>query len=114
MLGLDASTELLAVAQQRGIATVPLDAHDLMAHAAELDRFHAILSNAALHWMSDLQLVLQGMYAVLLPGGRLIAEMGGHGNVASILGPLRQALGPCGLDVDAVNPWVFPSEQEVN
>ena len=113
VLGLDSSPELLAIAKQRGVETLLLDAHDLASAAPRLGKFDAVLSNAAMHWMVDLPKVLAGIYTVLQPGGRLIAEMGGKGNVASIFGPLQTALGPRGLDMDALNPWTFPSAEEV-
>ena len=114
VVGTDASSELLEAAQKRGIKTILMDAHDLQPNAPQIGQFDAVLSNAALHWMVDLQQVLAGVYAVLVPGGRLVAEMGGQGNVTSIFTPLRQALAPRGLDADALSPWVFPSAEEVS
>ena len=113
VVGLDASAELLAAARNQGIKAVQLDAHDLAAAAPQLGQFDAVISNAALHWMKDLKRVIIGMHSVLVPGGRLICEMGGHGNVASIFEPLSTALAPKGLSTNAINPWVFPTAEEV-
>ena len=54
--------------------------------------FDAVFSNAALHWMTRPEVVLHGVARLLRPGGRFVAELGGHGNVAVIEGALREAL----------------------
>ncbi len=80
VVGVDASPELVAVAQARG-----LDAR--LADAAALDfdeEFDAVFSNAALHWILDYQAAAAGMFAALRPGGRLAVEFGGFGNIAAI------------------------------
>ena len=46
--------------------------------------FDAVFSNAALHWMRDQDAVMAEVRRVLKPGGRFVAEMGGHGNIAAI------------------------------
>ncbi len=46
--------------------------------------FDAVFSNAALHWVRDQDAMMAEVHRVLRPGGRFVAEMGGHGNVAAI------------------------------
>lgn len=54
------------------------DAQDPTALAAAAGgHVDAVLSNAALHWMPRQDDVVAGIAAVLRPGGRLVAEMGG-------------------------------------
>jgi ubiquinone/menaquinone biosynthesis C-methylase UbiE len=56
--------------------------------ASEMDfgrRFDAVLSNAALHWMKDTDAVIGRVARALLPRGRFVAEMGGHGCVKTVL-----------------------------
>jgi len=48
-------------------------------------RFDAVFSNAVLHWVRDQDAMMREVHRVLRPGGRFVAEMGGHGNVAAIL-----------------------------
>jgi trans-aconitate methyltransferase len=70
----------------------------------------AVFSSAALHWMSPPEDVAASVFRVLKPGGRFVAEMGGYGNIATILAALRQALAEEGVPWERVrNPWYFPS-----
>ena len=46
------------------------------------------------------------------PGGRLVAEMGGSGNVASVRRALSTALARRGIAAAAVDPWYFPTPEE--
>jgi trans-aconitate 2-methyltransferase len=49
----------------------------------ELDQpVDAVFSNAVFHWVPDHQRLFERMYAALRPGGRLIAQCGGAGNIA--------------------------------
>jgi hypothetical protein len=45
----------------------------------------------------------------LRPGGRLVAEFGGKGNIRSIQSALRAVLGRC---ADEQSPWYYPSIAE--
>ena len=75
--------------------------------------FDAVFSNAALHWMTRPKAVLRGLRALLRPGGRLVAELGGHGNVAIVEGALRDALETVGMARERQpRPWYFPSLAE--
>ncbi len=53
--------------------------------------------------------VLEGVRRALKPGGRFVAEMGGHNNTAAIMVALRAVLGRRGLDAQRLSPWHFPS-----
>ena len=44
----------------------------------------AILSTATFHWVPDHDALFANLAAVLRPGGRLVAQCGGAGNIASI------------------------------
>ncbi len=63
----------------------------------------AVFSNAALHWVTQAEPAACCVAAALKPGGRLVAELGGKGNVQAILSALEQASGR------SLNPWYFPS-----
>jgi SAM-dependent methyltransferase len=73
--------------------------------------FDAVFSNAALHWMRDQQAVLGGVHRALKPGGRFVAEMGGHNNTAAIIVALSAVLARYGIDAQRRSPWYFPSAE---
>lgn len=85
--GLDVSPDMIGQARQNfpGIPFVLADATKL-AFDAEFD---AIFSNAALHWMTDAASVASGMARALKPGGRLVAELGGKGNINRIMNAIE-------------------------
>lgn len=45
----------------------------------------AILSTATFHWVTDHDALFRNLAAVIRPGGRLAAQCGGAGNIASIM-----------------------------
>jgi trans-aconitate 2-methyltransferase len=90
VVGLDASADMIGQARQNfpRITFVLADASKL-----EFDReFDAIFSNAALHWMTDAAAVASGMARALRVGGRLVAELGGKGNIECIMNAIEQVL----------------------
>ena len=52
------------------------------------------------------------MWRALRPGGRLVGEMGGAGNVAQIAAALSKGLARRGLDPKIFFPWYFPDPEE--
>lgn len=69
----------------------------------------AIFSNAALHWMTDSARAAACMARALRPGGRLVAELGGQGNVQTLYSGFCAALQEAGLPIPAASPWYFPA-----
>jgi trans-aconitate methyltransferase len=107
VVAVDAAPDMVAAARRRG-----LDAR--VAAGQELDfepSFDAVFSNAALHWMRPPEQILAGVYRALKPGGRFVAEMGGHNNIAAVIVALSAVLGRRGLDVHRLSPWYFPSAE---
>ena len=107
VVGVDASADQIAAARALGLDARVVDGHELDFEGA----FDAILTNAALHWMTRPDEVVAGMHRALVPGGRLIGEMGGAGNVRIITGALIDAMARRGLDGEAAFPWYFPSPE---
>jgi trans-aconitate methyltransferase len=106
VVGVDASADMVAAARARGI-----DAHQADGEAlAFVGEFDAVFSNAALHWMRHPEAVLGGVYRALKPGGRFVAEFGGHGCVAAIVVAVGAVLARHG--VAFVHPWYFPTPDE--
>ncbi len=86
--GVDASVEMVEAARKRGVHAEVMDATRLTFQR----QFAAVFSNAALHWIHDQPALLRGVASALKPGGRFVAEMGGHGNIAAIRTALHAAL----------------------
>lgn len=108
VVGVDSSAEQIEAARELG-----LDAHVMDGHALTFDgEFDAVFSNAALHWMGHPDEVIAGVRRALRPGGRFVAECGGHGCVDTIVKALTEALKRRGLWEDRINPWYFPTDAE--
>ena len=107
VMAIDASPEQVRAARERG-----LDARvaDVTALGFE-GEFEAVFSNAVLHWVRDPDAALRSMHRALAPGGRLVAELGGHGCVASIRAALGEVLARRGVDAERLNPWYFPTAE---
>lgn len=87
--GVDASPQMVEAARQLGILAEVGNAESLPMPDGQLD---AVFSNAALHWVRNQDAMMAEVHRVLKPGGRFVAEMGGHGNVAAIHVALRAVL----------------------
>jgi trans-aconitate 2-methyltransferase len=48
-------------------------------------------SNAVFHWIPDHERLFGRLHAALRPGGRLVAQCGGSGNVAALASAIREA-----------------------
>jgi trans-aconitate methyltransferase len=105
VVAVDAAPDMVAAARARG-----LDARVCAGQNLDFDReFDAVFSNAALHWMRPQEPVLAGVRRALKPGGRFVAEMGGHNNTAAIMIAFRAVLARYGVDSLKQMPWYFPS-----
>ncbi|WP_166239476.1 class I SAM-dependent methyltransferase [Paenibacillus turpanensis] len=106
--GVDQSPEMIKKARSK-YATTPfhvMDAHHLDFH----ETFDAVFSNAALHWMKQPELVIEGVWNSLKSGGRYVAEFGGKGNVETVVSAIVQVLSDdYGIEATQRNPWYFPS-----
>lgn len=105
VVGVDTSHELLKAATARGLDVRRMDGQALGFEA----EFDAVFSNAALHWMQDAAAVVKGVWRALKPGGRFVAEFGGHGNVAAIITAMRAVALRRGADQGLAGPWFFPT-----
>jgi SAM-dependent methyltransferase len=105
VVAVDAAPDMVAAARERGLDAGVMPGQSL----AFEHEFDAVFSNAALHWMRPPDAVLAGVARALKPGGRFVAEMGGHNNTAAIRVAFAAVLGRRGLDAQALGPWYFPS-----
>ncbi len=108
VVGVDASEELVRAAVAAGVDARVMDAQRLGFQS----EFDAVFSNAALHWMPDADAVLGGVARALRPGGRFVAELGGHGNVAAIVVALLAVVRSRPEGAQVCSPWYFPTAGE--
>ncbi len=108
VVGVDGSAAQIAAAAARGLDCRVMNGE----HLTFDGEFDAVFSNAALHWMKRAGAVIAGVWRALKPGGRFVAECGGHGCVATIERALVRALDRRGIDGARTNPWYFPTTQD--
>jgi trans-aconitate 2-methyltransferase len=107
VIGMDASPAMVEQARRN----YP-DLHFLVGDARDFrfsEPFDAVFSNAVLHWIKEQERAVACIVEALRPGGRLVAELGAKGNVASIVTALQETLGERGLPLPpGGSPWYFP------
>jgi ubiquinone/menaquinone biosynthesis C-methylase UbiE len=102
----DASPQMVAAARARGVKAEEANAESLPYPDA---RFDAVFSNAVLHWVRDHDAMLDQIHRVLRRGGRFVAEMGGHGNLAAVRVALTAVLKRHGLSGHEESDTYFPT-----
>lgn len=102
--GLDADPQMVQTASQQfpHVKFVQADVRDFDLGEATFD---VIFSNAALHWVppAEVDQAVASLSRALRPGGTLVVEFGGHGNVQSIVQAVEKSL------EGASCPWYFPT-----
>ena len=66
-----------------------------------------------LHWMTDPEAVIGGVYRALKPSGRFVGEFGGRGNVACIVEALSQTLLEYEVDPEPLKSLVFSLSRRI-
>lgn len=107
VIGIDADPAMITEAQQQfpHLSFEVADARQF-ALAAPVD---AIFSNATLHWIAEPMAVIECMATALKPGGRLVAEFGGQGNMATVLAAIATARDQLGFGPSLATSWYFPA-----
>src|SRR5271165_5190167 len=72
------------------------------------ESFDAVFSNATLHWIKEPEKVISETSRLLRPGGRFVAEFGGHGNIAGLVAAAERAWDILQLPPPMPNPWYYP------
>jgi trans-aconitate methyltransferase len=105
VVGVDSSPAQVEAARKRGLVAAVTDGAKLRFS----DEFDAVFSNAALHWITQADDVIAGVYRALKMGGRFAGELGGDGCVRKIRTALVRALDRRGVDGASRVPWYFPT-----
>jgi trans-aconitate 2-methyltransferase len=82
LVAVDGSAAMIAKARQR----LGDDASYLVADLTELqlaEPVDVVVSTATFHWVLDHDVLFRRLRAALAPGGRLVAQCGGRGNIAA-------------------------------
>ena len=85
VIGVDVSESMVAAARERLGPDADIRRMDLL----ELEvgePVDAIFSTATFHWVADHDALFRRLHTILAPGGRLVAQCGGRGNVTTLRG----------------------------
>ncbi|HEY5287921.1 MAG TPA: methyltransferase domain-containing protein [Solirubrobacteraceae bacterium] len=88
----DQSASMVEAARQRLGESADVRVVDLL--ELELEQpVDAIISTATFHWIADHDLLFDRLHAALRPGGRLVAQCGGEGNITTLRGKVAPLIG---------------------
>jgi len=109
VVALDGAPSMLAEARDRlarfgsRVELVEADLNRPLPLDAPVD---AIVSTATFHWVLEHDRLFAHLAAVLRPGGRLVAQCGGEGNIATVVAALRRLSPDLGGRMEP-SPWLF-------
>jgi len=101
VIALDQSASMVAAARERLARfldggeppTLEVVQGDLLELELELEeRLDAVLSTATFHWVKEHELLFSRLHAALRPGGRLVAQCGGEGNITKLRGRTAEVI----------------------
>lgn len=109
-IALDGSLRMLDAARERlgddpRVAFVQADLGEPLVPPLERDAVDAIVSTSTFHWVRDHAALFRNLAAMLRPGGQLVVDCGGAGNVDAVLRALRE-LG------FTEHPWTYAGIEE--
>lgn len=108
VLGVDSSLSMIKTARKRDLSVEVMNGECL----GFINEFQAVFSNAALHWMTNSDAVISGVYNALKPAGRFVGELGGEGNVDALVSAMSNVFQKYPEFGEFKNPWYFPSVNE--
>jgi trans-aconitate 2-methyltransferase len=114
VIGVDSSEEMAEHARAalgNGTTILVADLTELELH----ERVDAVFSNAVFHWVRDHDRLFERLFAALKPGGRLVAQCGGEGNIRAFLSLVDEvsATEPFASHLRGfTRTWDFPGAEE--
>jgi trans-aconitate 2-methyltransferase len=91
VIAVDASESMVGAARERLCGRAEIRQVDLL--ELELpEPVDAILSTATFHWIPDHARLFRRLHAALRPGGQLVAQCGGEGNITKLRGVAHRLL----------------------
>jgi trans-aconitate 2-methyltransferase len=114
VIGVDASASMIDAARARLGDAAELHVADLVTFDLGV-RADAILSTATFHWIADHDALFARLRAHLRDGGLLVAQCGGHGNIANVHAAARETMAraPYARHLDGWRgPWNFATPED--
>jgi trans-aconitate 2-methyltransferase len=114
VIGVDASPSMIEAARSAlPDERVTFICTDLLDLALE-DPVDAVFSSATFHWVPDHERLFSRLAAAIAPGGRLVAQCGGEGNVEEVVRAILAAAArePFAEHLGGAVPWNFPGPEE--
>src|SRR4051794_35048990 len=90
-IGVDVSASMIDAARARLGAGADVRVADLVGLDLGGETVDVVFSTATFHWIADHDALFVSLRKALRPGGRLVAQCGGAGNIASVHAAARQA-----------------------
>ena len=116
VIAIDVSQQMIDSARKNLEPDFPGRVEYLQANLLELERdgvADVVFSTATFHWIGDQPLLYRNLARALRPAGRLLAQMGGKGNLKRLLSRADAIMHEAaykGYFQDEVWPWQFPDE----
>ena len=101
----DGSPRMVELARERLGARATVWVGDLLELEAP-EPVDLVFSTATLHWIADHDRLFERLRAALKPGGRLVAQCGGAGNIAALRAAIEEVSG------ETWSPWNFAGPDE--
>ena len=101
VIGVDADAAMVDKARRRLGDRADVQQQDLLELELE-ERVDGVFSCAVFHWITDHERLFERLHAALRPGGRLVAQCGGHGNIAKVVAAVP----------DRPSPWLYATPED--
>jgi trans-aconitate 2-methyltransferase len=113
VLAIDASADMVALARRRLGDRAEVWCQDVL--DLELDEpVDAIVSTAALHWVTDHDRLWPRLARALRPGGVLEVQCGGEGNIDRVHEVIEAVARDAAPELVGWSPWTFAGPQETD
>jgi trans-aconitate 2-methyltransferase len=84
VIAVDADANMVEKARESLPESVPVHHQDLLELRID-QKVDVVFSCAVFHWIPDHERLFERLHSVLKPGGRLVAQCGGKGNIQNVL-----------------------------
>ena len=111
VLAIDASAEMVELARRRLGDRAKVWRQDVLDLDVD-EPVDAIVSTAALHWVTDHDRLWARLAAALRPGGVLEVQCGGRGNIDRVRAVIEAVAGDVAPELVGWSPWMFAGPEE--